>query len=470
MKTILKNLPSMQELLAEGQVQQIKEQHHIPEKKAKEWMNETLDQFRKQIISDPDSYKHYTKEAFLKEVVSAAAIKMTSESKYRLRPVINGTGTVLHTNLGRARLSDHAVQHVVNTAQQYSTLEYDLTTGERGSRHSIIEELLKKATGAEAAIAVNNNAAAVYFILRALAQDSEVVVSRGELIEIGGSFRVSTIMSESGARLTEVGTTNKTHLKDYKDVLHDGTKMIMKVHTSNFAPVGFTADVTVPELRTFLDDQRLQEDILLYEDLGSGSLFPFAEEEIGNEPIVEQSLAAGADLVSFSGDKLLGGPQAGIIAGKKEVIDQLKTHPLARVLRLDKMTLAALEATLFDYIYDDEARNQIPALRDIRASAETIYHRATTLAERINEKGDHFHASVRQDTSKVGGGTMPLVELPTYGVFLAKDGWRPNQIERYCRALNPPLIVRVKNDGVFIDCRTLDEENADTAAEILTGG
>lgn len=465
MSNALKHLPSVRELLEKDELRNYSTNKNIPSALLKEWIQEAIDEVRSAILKGDKMWEHPSREKISLWILKQVDERVHSGSVYSLKPVLNGTGTVLHTNLGRARLSDRALAHVHNTSKQYSTLEYNLDEGKRGSRLSLIESLLIKATGAEAAIAVNNNAAAVYMILRALAQDKEVIVSRGELIEIGGSFRVSSIMEESGAHLVEVGTTNKTHIHDYEQGLTENTGMMMKVHTSNFAIVGFTKDVNSQELRSFRDETC--PDVLLYEDLGSGSLFPYSEAGIGSEPVVRESLNRGADIVSFSGDKLLGGPQAGIICGKKELIDKLKKHSLARVLRLDKLTLSALEATLFDYVYDPDSRDRIPALRDILKREEAIKERVDHSADQL-QNSDSLTVTVAPSVSKVGGGTMPVEELPTWGLMVKKQGVSVNGVERSLRNMVPPLIVRVMDDGVFIDFRTISEDEESKVIEHLS--
>lgn len=464
MSNALKHLPPVHELLKHQQISEYIIKDEIPAALIKEWIQEAVDEVRSAIQKEDRTWDQASREKISTWILDQVERRVNSGSIYSLKPVLNGTGTVLHTNLGRARLSDRALAHVHNTSKQYSTLEYNLEEGGRGSRLSLIESLLVKATGAEAAMAVNNNAAAVYMILRALTQDREVIVSRGELIEIGGSFRVSSIMEESGAKLVEVGTTNKTHLHDYESGLSENTAMMMKVHTSNFATVGFTQDVGIRELRSFRDE--ICPDVLVYEDLGSGSLFPYSQAGVGSEPVVRESLNDGADIVSFSGDKLLGGPQAGIICGKKDLIDKLKKHSLARVLRLDKLTLSALEATLFDYVYDPDSRNRIPALRDILKKETVIKDSVLNITEKLQTK-ETLTVKPAPSVSKVGGGTMPLEELPTWGLLVQKDGMSVNEVERYFRRTTPPLIVRVMEEGIFIDFRTISEDEEETVIELL---
>lgn len=460
MENIFKKLPPVHEIMESPKVTLLLDRFHIPYSQLKEWVNEELDLLRQRLKTDQE-FEFNTREEFAEYITDQMTKRASKYHPYNLRRVINGTGTVLHTNLGRARLSDKAMEQVLQTSKYYSNLEYQIELGSRGSRQSILEDLLVKATGAESAMVVNNNAAAVYLILRALTKGAEVVVSRGELVEIGGSFRVSTIMEESDASLVEVGTTNKTHPYDYEDAVTDKTKMFMKVHTSNFKAVGFTSDVSVKQLTDIAKEKRDHSSIIVYEDLGSGSLFPFINEGIGDEPVVKQSIANGSDVISFSGDKLLGGPQSGIIAGKKEVIDKLKKHPLARVLRVDKMTLAALEATLYDYVYQPEKIREIPTVRDILKTKEDISRQVDEFIYKTNDKFETLTLGKEIDVSKVGGGTMPVEELPTFGLTVEKHRLSANRCETFLRMGNIPLISRIKDDRVFIDFRTVSADEVD---------
>ncbi|PYZ95271.1 L-seryl-tRNA(Sec) selenium transferase [Salipaludibacillus keqinensis] len=457
--SLLKKLPPVHEVLDSEELSIIHRTYGVPKSLLKEWTNEELGQLRQQLLNEEStSFRSWSREEYTSFIHKQLQLRAKKYHPYILRRVINGTGTVLHTNLGRARLSERAMNQVIQSSKYYSNLEYNISSGGRGSRHSIIEDLLIKATGAEAAMVVNNNAAAVYLILRALTKGSEVVVSRGELVEIGGSFRVSSIMEESDATLVEVGTTNKTHPYDYEHAITDETKMFMKVHTSNFKTIGFTEEVSVKKLKEIARENKDQAPIIVYEDLGSGSLFPYMNEGIGDEPMVKQSMLNGADLISFSGDKLLGGPQAGIIAGSKELITKLKKHQLARVLRVDKMTLAALETTLFDYVYDRDAMKDIPAIRDIMKTQQEISTQLDQFITRIQKKYDTLSFSKEKDVSKVGGGTMPTEELPTWGFTVEKQRTSANDVEAFLRKGKIPLIGRIKEDRVFIDFRTITEE------------
>ncbi|MFK3959188.1 L-seryl-tRNA(Sec) selenium transferase [Guptibacillus hwajinpoensis] len=435
--------------------------NELPHNVLKQLIQEEVNALRDSLLRDTYTGDSEGREAFQDEIMKSVREKIGSSKEFNLKPVINATGVVLHTNLGRARLSDVAIDHLIHVAKSYSTLEYNLQQGKRGSRHTIVEDAICKATGAEAAMVVNNNAAAVFLILSALAKEKEVVVSRGELVEIGGSFRVSSIMEESGAKLKEVGTTNKTHPFDYEAAINEETAMLMKVHRSNFSIVGFTAEVEREELASIATKNQL----VFYEDLGSGALFDYRDYGIGEEPTVQETLASGADLVSFSGDKLLGGPQAGMIAGRKDLINRLKKHQLARVLRVDKFTLAALEATLQQHMYEEAAN--IPAIRDITKSADEIRERSELFQQRLGRKASHYIVEVVEGTSQVGGGTMPSVELPTYVIALQTDQYSVNELEESLRLSDTPIITRIQDGKILIDLRTVTVEEEDEILQSL---
>lgn len=368
-----------------------------------------------------------------------------------LRGVINGTGVVLHTNLGRACLSERAAEAAKNAARNYSTLEYDVERGCRGHRCAHVEELLTRLTGAESALAVNNNAAAVLLILSALTAGGEVVVSRGELVEIGGSFRIPEIMETCGARLREVGATNKTHLADYEKAIGGDTRALMKVHTSNFRVTGFTEAVPPAELAALAHDRGLP----MIEDLGSGSLWDLERLGLRDEPTVRESVAAGMDVVCFSGDKLLGGPQAGIIVGREEYLCSLRAHPLYRAMRLDKMTLAALEATLRAYA-EDRAETEIPTLSMLAATPEALRMRAQRLCALAREAG--VEAEVIPEEDQVGGGSVPTQTLPTFAVAVTPARGGVDALEAAMRRRERPVVGRVARDCYLLDARTLRED------------
>jgi len=366
-----------------------------------------------------------------------------------LRPVINASGVVLHTNLGRAPLSQAALDAVHQTAAAYSTLEYDLEKGSRGSRNIHAEALLQRLTGADAALVVNNNAAAVLLALTALAKRKRVIISRTQLVEIGGGFRVPDVMAQSGALLVEVGTTNRVHLSDYETALETNAALILHAHTSNFRIIGFTAEPALAEI----GDLAHRMGLIFMDDIGSGALLDTARYGLAHEPTVQESLEAGADLVCFSGDKLLGGPQAGILVGKAELIAKIKKHPLARAVRADKLCLAALTATLQHYL-KGEAENQIPIWRFLAQTPKQLEARAAGWAVELGQ------GEVIAGLSTIGGGSLPEESMPTS--LLALKVRHPNQFLGRLRKANPPVIAYIANDQVLLDPRTVlpEQENA----------
>lgn len=370
----------------------------------------------------------------------------------RLVPVINATGVVIHTNLGRSVLCEEAQQAVALAAGGYCNLEMDLATGQRGSRHSLVEDLLCRLTGAEAALVVNNNAAAVLLLLDTFCQGGEVIVSRGELVEIGGSFRIPDIMAKSGATLREVGTTNRTHLRDYENAIGETSRALLRVHTSNYRIVGFHAKVELEDMARLAKERGLY----LFEDLGSGSLLDLDVPGLPDEPAVPAVVRAGADVVTFSGDKVLGGPQAGILVGKKELVARLKANPLTRALRCDKLCLAALEATLRQYLEAETARHTIPTLSAIAAPATTLAQRARSLARRLKKAlGSTCHISTKAAVSRVGGGAFPQYDLPTTLVCLSPVAMSATALKEALLATAPPVIGRLEDDLFCLDPRTL---------------
>ncbi|MDI6856914.1 MAG: L-seryl-tRNA(Sec) selenium transferase [Dehalococcoidia bacterium] len=379
-------------------------------------------------------------------LVAAVAERARATVAVTLRPVINATGIVLHTNLGRAPLSDEAVAAMNAVSRGYSTLEFELEAGERGSRTAHVEALLCRLTGAEAALAVNNNAGAVLLGLSGLASGREVIISRGQLVEIGGGFRIPEIMAESGAVLVEVGTTNRTYLSDYESAVNSDTAAVLRVHTSNFRIVGFAASPSLEELVRLARERRL----LLLDDLGSGCLLDTTQFGLGKEPTPQESLISGADLVFFSGDKLLGGPQAGVIAGRGDLVSALKRHPLARALRLDKAALAALQATLLHYV-KGEALRKVPVWRMIAMPLADIEERARRWADEVGEP-----AVVASGRSMIGGGSLPEESLPTALLAIPADGLDLDAIARRLRLSEPPVVARIERDRLLLDPRTVD--------------
>ncbi|MEW6660149.1 MAG: L-seryl-tRNA(Sec) selenium transferase [Thermodesulfobacteriota bacterium] len=390
-------------------------------------------------------------EGFLMEVTQA----LEAAAKPSLRRVINATGVIIHTNLGRSLLAGLALEQILEVASHYSNLEYDLARGERGSRHDHLEGLLKELTGCEAALVVNNNAAAVMLALNTLAQGREVIISRGQLIEIGGSFRMPEIMAASGALMKEVGTTNKTHLRDYENAITSETAALLKVHPSNFRIVGFTREVDTPDLVALAR----RYELLALEDLGSGCLLDLSPYGLEKEPTVQESLAAGLDLVLFSGDKLLGGPQAGLALGSREVVARLRQNPLTRALRPDKLTLAGLEATLRLYLEEPRALKAIPTLRLATRSLEELERQGRNLARVMKRRwGDKIKVALRASEARVGGGSLPGASLPSRALALELPPLAPHELEMRLRQTHPPIIARLEHGALLLDLRTIQAQ------------
>ena len=380
-----------------------------------------------------------------------------------MKMVINGTGTVLHTNLGRAPIGQKHMERVAALATGYSNLEYNLEAGKRGERYSHFEKLLCKITGAEAAMAVNNNAAAVMLILSSLAKGGEVVVSRGELVEIGGKFRIPDVMEQSGAALVEVGTTNKTHYSDYEEAITEETKALLKVHTSNYRIVGFTDTVGIDELIPLAKEH----DLPVIEDLGSGVLIDLSKYGITYEPTVQDSIRKGADVVCFSGDKLLGGPQAGIIIGKKRYIDMMKKNQLTRALRIDKFTAATLELVLQEYLSEEKAIQNIPVLRMITKPLEEITKDARSFVRILKNAKLPAKIEMKECESQIGGGSLPLERIPSMAVAIHPEKISVPELETRMRRLPVPIIPRTVNDTILLDVRTLQRKDFHLIADQL---
>ena len=459
MSKLYRHLPSTDQVLAV--LEASRDIADLPRQLVKDLANEFLDICREEIRSGAIAKADQL-------ALDALLPRLTAFVRFRARPhfrrVLNATGVVIHTNLGRSLLARSAVEAVAEACGHYSNCEFDLSTGQRGSRYSHVEKILCDITGAEAALVVNNNAAAVFIMLETLAKGKEVVVSRGQLVEIGGSFRIPDVMSKSGAILREVGATNRTHIHDYESAIGDNTGVLMRVHTSNFRMVGFTKEVSLPELRELGDKYALP----VIEDLGSGSLYSFQDTGLAGEPTVQQVVAQGADVVSFSGDKVLGGPQAGIIVGRKEYIDRIKMNPINRAMRIDKMTLAALEATLRLYLDMDEARNKVPTLKMITASQEALKSKARRLAEAIRaELGDAVSVGMKKGASRVGGGTFPEYDLPGTMVSVVSDSISVGDLKEALLDTDPPLVARIEDDAFLLDPRTLASTELKLAAFAL---
>ena len=373
----------------------------------------------------------------------------------RLRRVINATGVVIHTNLGRAPLHPSAIEHLIEVSKAYSNLEYDLDRGERGSRYTHVEEILCRLSGAESALVVNNNAGAVLLVLNTLAEGKEVIVSRGELVEIGGAFRIPDVMKRSGGLLREVGTTNRTHFTDYQEAIGPQTALLLKVHTSNFRVMGFTSEVSLQDLVQLGKERQLP----VVDDLGSGCLIDLTRYGLEKEPTVQETIKTGVDAVTISGDKLLGGPQAGIILGKKKILDLFKTNPLTRALRIDKLTLAALESTLLLYLGEERAMEEIPTLRMLSLDTKRLKRRGKRLLKRFSGMANKKMTFIlREDVSRVGGGALPLQNLPTLVVAIKPVEVSVNSLEENLRKGDPPIVCRISKEELILDMRTVFDE------------
>ncbi len=407
------------------------------------------------IIIDEQQHITETKlsdSVILEEVKNSVKEAMTPN----LMRIVNATGVVVHTNLGRSLLAEDAVENILTIASRYSNLEFDLSKGVRGSRYSIVEDILCEISGAEAAMVVNNNAGAVFLCLETISRGKKVIVSRGELVEIGGSFRIPDVMAKSGSILKEVGTTNRTHLNDYENAIEHDTGLLLKVHTSNYSVVGFTADVSLEDLVAL----GAKYQIPVMEDLGSGTFVDFSKYGLLKEPTVQESVAAGADVVTFSGDKLLGGPQAGMIIGKNDLLERIKKNPITRALRIDKLTLAALESTLRRYRNIDREIDSIPTLRMLTLPLAHIETKAKELAKKLENIGDaRMSVTLIDLSSRPGGGALPLLKLPSKGVGIKVQGISANTIEKQMRSNELPIIGRIEEDLFIMDLRTiLDDE------------
>jgi L-seryl-tRNA(Ser) seleniumtransferase len=458
----LRRLPAVDEILRHDQVQTWIEQfsrHAVTVE-----VRQVLDTYRQQILQTTDTAVLDALPMDLDTIAQHIHAQLASSQAYRLQRVINATGVVIHTNLGRSLLAPEAVDNLQTVAASYSNLEYDLERGQRGSRYAHVEAALKALTGAEAALVVNNNAAAVFLALQALAANREVIVSRGQLIEIGGAFRIPDIMRGSGAILREVGTTNKTHPRDYAEAINDQTAMLLRVHTSNYRIVGFTSEVALPDLVQL----GRAHHVVVMEDLGSGTLIDLRPYGLPEEPTVPEVVASGVDVVTFSGDKLLGGPQAGILVGKSVYIDAVRRHPLNRALRVDKFTVAALEATLKFYSDAERAIRHIPTLHMLCMSPQEIARRATRLRRRLSGAAQSaYRPSLMDGISAVGGGALPMAQLPTKLLALQPTFCSVAELERYLRCRQPAIIGRIAQDHYLLDLRTVQDADIPDIATAL---
>ncbi|WP_066507042.1 L-seryl-tRNA(Sec) selenium transferase [Abyssisolibacter fermentans] len=448
-KKLFNKLPKVDEILKEEGINNILKA--VSRNIVLESVREEIDMIRNRIINNNINEEEL--EKILSNIIDSIIDRVTKKNKNKLQRVINCTGTIIHTNLGRSLISENAANQLLKVASSYSNLEYNLDEGKRGSRYSHIEYIIQKITGAEAAMVVNNNAAAVMLVLSTMAKNKEIIVSRGELVEIGGSFRIPDVMEQSGCKLVDVGTTNKTHPKDYVEAIGEETAALLKVHTSNYRIVGFTESVSLDELVSI----GKEHNIPVIEDIGSGVLLDLTKYGLDYEPTVQESIQKGVDIVTFSGDKLLGGPQAGIIVGSKKYINKMKKNPLTRAIRVDKFTIAALETTLKHYLDENEAIEKIPTLRMLTMPINEIIEKAETLKNKLDTIDDYrFSYKIVDVYSQVGGGAMPLERIPSCAIEITSETVSVNKVEKELRKLDTPIIVRMYNDKIYIDLRTVD--------------
>lgn len=450
---LLRKIPSVDQLLEDKRMAELL--LNYPRKLVIGAIREILDELRNTILCEAGAHT----DTGIIAITEGVAQRLGEKTQSNLRQVINGTGVVLHTNLGRSLLCDSALEAVNRVALHYSNLEFSLATGKRGSRYDPVEELIKELTGAEAALVVNNNASAVLLSLSTLAKGKEVIVSRGQLVEIGGSFRIPEVMEQSGCKLVEVGSTNKTHPSDYTRAITEDTSLLLQVHTSNYRIVGFTRETSVAEMVAIGHERNIP----VMSDLGSGVLIDLTPYGLGDEPTVQSVVKQGSDVITFSGDKLLGGPQAGIIVGKEKYINLMKRNPLNRAIRIDKMTVAALEATLRVYQGGKEvALEKIPTLNLLTLPLDELHLRAKRLCGLLNENCDDcegiYTATTKQDLSAVGGGAMPLAKLRTYVVSIKPSKVTVNTLTERLRKSKPAVVGKVQDDSLYLDVRTIAEE------------
>ena len=453
-KQLLSQIPAINKILLLDEVKSLIQEYS--EVAVKSAIKNYIDEIKQEILNE-----ELHEVPSLENIVKVVAQIVKSEDKNSLRRVINATGTILHTNLGRSLLSQKIKENIESVAFNYSNLEFDIDNKKRGSRYVHLIDIIKKLTGAEDVLVVNNNAAAVLLTLNTLVKDKEIVVSRGELVEIGGAFRIPEIIKLSGGTPVEVGTTNKTHLKDYENAITDNTGALLKVHTSNYKIVGFTKEVSNEEISYLARENEL----VSINDLGSGQFVDFSRFGLPYEPTVKEVLDSGIDIVTFSGDKLLGGPQAGIIVGKKEYIEQMKKNQLTRALRVDKMTLAALEATLKLYLDEKEALEQIPTLHMISLSKERLLGKADVFKTRLSDLD--FKITIAEDKAEVGGGSYPASYLDSVVVKLEHPRLSATDIERRLLEVEIPIITRIKDNELIFDMRTLRTREFDLVKQAL---
>ena len=462
-REFLRQLPKIDEIIL------LLEQQGIFERAPREIVvntcRSTVDELREAIRQNKKGGEGFVPPR-LEQVAAAVIRKVEDLHRPSLRRVVNATGIVLHTNLGRAPLCKEALDRVIDVSRGYSNLEYDLQKGKRGLRYDHVAKILCDLTGSEDALVVNNNAAAVLLVLNSLAAGKEAVVSRGELIEIGGEFRIPDVMEKSGAILREVGTTNRTHLSDYEKAVGENTGLLLKVHTSNFLIMGFTEEVQLSDLVSL----GRKRGVPVMSDLGSGCFIDTGQFGLEKEPTVQETLRTGVDVVTFSGDKLLGGPQAGIILGRRDILGRVKKNPLNRALRIDKMTLAALEATMRLYLRPGETLTKIRGLRGLTEPLDEVARRAKKLLRLLKKaKIDGLTLSLKKGSSMAGGGSLPTQEIPTVLLSLRSSKLSANAVEERLRRFDTPIIARIAEEDVLFDLRTISPEELDIVRRALEG-
>ena len=445
-KSALRFLPSVDAVLQTKTAREIAE--NCGNKKLTDFARSAIENLREEILSNEGS-ENLSREDLLSKIVSNLEYLAKEEIRSKLQKVINATGVIIHTNLGRAPLSEIAVAAMIDETSHYCNLEYDLKTGKRGRRGGRAEKLLAEITGAEDALIVNNCAAACILVLTALCKNGEAIVSRGELVEIGGDFRIPDVMEQSGAIMKEVGTTNRTKISDYQNAITENTKLLVKIHPSNYRIIGFTE---TPNVRELAETAR-ENNILFYEDAGSGAIFDLSKYGLNDEPIISESVAAGADVVTFSGDKLLGAAQAGLIVGTSDAIQTLRKHPLYRALRVSKIIYSAIEATLESFRREN-AFDEIPVLQMISMSPETLKMRTENFAEKLNT---NLSFEIIKGFSVIGGGSAPTTKLETFLLSVAHEKFSTTQLEEILRNSKTPIIARIFEDELLIDLRTVSE-------------
>ncbi|OPY14854.1 MAG: L-seryl-tRNA(Sec) selenium transferase [Syntrophus sp. PtaB.Bin001] len=451
-QALLRGLPKIDELLLI--LEKRNQDHPAPREVTRSVCRDVVDNLRRSVMRKEDK-EGTVRLPMAEEVAAAVEKRIQMLHRRRLRRVINATGVILHTNLGRAPLCREAIDQLTAVSEGYSNLEFDLKRGERGIRYDHIRELLCLLSGVEDAMAVNNNAAAVFLALNTLAENKEVIVSRGELVEIGGEFRIPEIMEKSGARLREVGTTNRTRLVDYERAINPETGLILKVHSSNFKMIGFTEEASLEELVALGKKYQLP---VMY-DVGSGCFVDLAEYGLPSEPVIRDVAAAGVDVLTFSGDKMLGGPQAGIILGRRNLLEKIKKNPLNRALRIDKLTLAALESTLRIYLSPREAVDRLRILKALTEPISDVTRRARKLLAMLKRVlPSSFSLVLKSGESMVGGGALPGMTIPTMLLGVRIAGLSASRLEERLRQLEIPIIARVANDELLLDLRTIGEE------------